>query len=64
MLNEFEQWVRQVCETFEIRIVRDLVIKDHLHILVNAAPTIAPSEIMRRIKGNKASRLFEEFSHL
>jgi putative transposase len=25
--------VGQACETFEIRIVRDLVIKDHLHIL-------------------------------
>jgi putative transposase len=56
--------VRQACETIEIRIVRDLVIKDHLHILVNAAPTIAPSEIMRQIKGKTASRLSEEFTHL
>ncbi|MDP2100106.1 MAG: IS200/IS605 family transposase, partial [Methylobacter sp.] len=34
------------------------------HILVSAPPTMAPSEIMRRIKGNTANRLFEEFPHL
>jgi putative transposase len=56
--------VRQVCETVEIRIVSGLVSKDHVHILVSAPPSMAPSEIMRRIKGNTVSRLFEEFPHL
>ena len=41
-----------------------VVSKDPVHILVSAPPTRAPSEIMRRIKGNTASRLFEEFPHL
>ena len=41
-----------------------VVSKDHVHILVSAPPNMAPSEIMRRIKGNTASRLFEEFAHL
>lgn len=53
--------VRQVCETFEIRIVSGVVSKDHVHILVSAPHNMAPSEIMRRIKDNTASRLFEEF---
>jgi len=35
-----------------------------VYILVSVPPTLAPSEIMRRIKGNTASRLFEEFPHL
>ena len=56
--------VRQVCATFEIRIVSGVVSKDHVHILVSAPPNMAPSEIMRRIKGNTSSRLFEEFPHL
>ena len=56
--------VRQVCATFEIRIVSGVVSKDHVHILVSAPPNMAPSEIMRRIKGNTSSRLFEEFAHL
>ena len=53
--------VRQTCEAFEIRIKKGVVSKDHVHILVSAPPTMAPSEIMRRIKGRSSSKLFEEF---
>jgi putative transposase len=56
--------VKQVCEAFEIRILKGVVSKDHVHILVSAPPTLAPSEIMRRIKGRTASKLFEEFPAL
>jgi len=56
--------VRQTCEAFEIRIVKGVVSKDHVHILVSAPPDLAPSEIMRRIKGRSASKLFEEFPQL
>jgi putative transposase len=31
---------------------------------VSAPPTMAPSEIMRRIKGRTSSKLFEDFPHL
>ena len=53
--------VKQTCEAFEIRIVKGVVSKDHVHILVSAPPTLAPSEIMRRIKARTSSKLFEEF---
>ena len=53
--------VRQTCEAFEIRIKKGVVSKDHVHIFVSAPPTMAPSEIMRRIKGRSSSKLFEEF---
>ncbi len=56
--------VRQTCEAFEIRIVKGVVSADHVHILVSAPPELAPSEIMRRLKGRTASKLFEEYSHL
>ncbi|PQQ39482.1 IS200/IS605 family transposase [Photorhabdus luminescens] len=56
--------VRQTCEAFEIRILKGVVSKDHVHILVSSPPTLSPSEIMRRLKGRTASKLFEEFSHL
>ncbi|CAM3859236.1 IS200/IS605 family transposase [Xenorhabdus thuongxuanensis] len=56
--------VRQTCEAFEIRIVSGVVSQDHVHILVSCPPTLAPSEIMRRLKGRTASKLFEEFAHL
>ena len=53
--------VRQTCEAFEIRIKKGVVSKDHVHIFVSAPPTMAPSEIMRCIKGRSSSKLFEEF---
>ena len=56
--------VRQTCDAFEIRMVRGVVSKDHVHILVSTPPTLAPSEIMRRIKGRTSSHLFEDFPHI
>jgi putative transposase len=56
--------VKQTCESFEIKILSGVVSKDHVHILVSAPPSIAPSEIMRRIKGRSACKLFEEFPML
>jgi putative transposase len=56
--------IRQTCEAFEIQIISGVVSKDHVHIFVSAPATMAPSEIMRRIKGRSASKLFEEFPHL
>ena len=53
--------VRETCEAFEIRIVKGVVSKDHVHILASCPPTMAPSEIMRRIKGRTSSKLLEEF---
>lgn len=53
--------VRQTCEAFEIRILKGVVSQDHVHILVSAPPNMAPSEIMRRIKGRSSCKLFEEF---
>jgi putative transposase len=56
--------IRQICEAHEIRIVGGVVSKDHVHILVSAPPEIAPSEIMRRIKGRTSRKLMEEFPEL
>ena len=40
------------------------VSSDHVHILVSCPPDMAPSEIMRRIKGRTSRKLFEEFAHI
>jgi putative transposase len=56
--------IRQTCETFEIKILTGVVSKDHVHVLLSAPPTMAPSEIMRRIKGRTSNKLLEEFPML
>jgi len=64
MALRVRELVRQRCEAFEIRIVRGAVGKDHVHMLAGCPPSMAPSEIMRRIKGRTSSKLFEESSHV
>ena len=64
LATRIRELVRQICENFEIQILRGVVSKDHVHILVSAPPTMAPSEIMRRIKGRTSTKLFEEFPHI
>ena len=56
--------IRQTCKAFEIEILKGVVSKDHIHLLVSAPPNLAPSEIMRRIKGRTATKLFETFPEL
>ena len=56
--------MRQTCEAFEIEILKGVVSKDHVHLLLSAPPTMAPSEIMRRIKGRSSAKLFESFPEL
>ena len=56
--------IRQTCEAFEIEILKGVVSKDHIHIWVSAPPNLAPSEIMRRIKGRTSTKLFETFPEL
>ena len=53
--------IRQTCEAFEIEILKGVVSKDHVHLLVSAPSNLAPSEIMRRIKGRSAAKIFESF---
>ena len=62
--HRVRELVRQTCEAFEIRILKGVVSQDHVHILVSAPPELAPSAIMRRIKGRTSSKLFEEFPAL
>jgi putative transposase len=53
--------VRQTCKMFEIKSLKGVMSKDHVHLLVSAPPHMAPSESMRWIKGRSSTKLFEEF---
>jgi len=56
--------IRQICTSLDIEIVRGVVSGDHIHMLVSAPPQLAPSEIMRRVKGRSSSKLLSEFPHI
>jgi putative transposase len=56
--------VRQTCEAFGIEIKKGVVSQDHVHVPVSAPPNLAPSEVMRRIKGRCSAKLFESSPEL
>lgn len=62
--HRVRELIRQTCDAFEIRIIKGAVSEVHVHILVSAPPDLAPSEIMRRIKGRTAAKIMEEFPTL
>ncbi len=61
---KLRELIRQTCQSFEIEILKGVVSKDHVHLFVSSPPTMAPSEIMRRIKGRSSAKLFESFPDL
>jgi putative transposase len=56
--------IRQICESREVKIIRGAVSPDHIHLLITAAPHLAPSKIVQYIKGRSSRRLQEEFPQL
>ena len=56
--------IRQICEAREITIIRGAVSPDHVHMLISAPPSLAPSKIVQYIKGRSSRRLQDEFAEL
>ena len=56
--------IRQTCAALEVDILSGVVSADHVHILVSAPPHLSASELMRRIKGRSAKKLFDDFPRL
>lgn len=56
--------IRQVCDTLDVRILKGVVSKDHVHLHLSYPPKVSVSDMMKRIKGRSARMLLDEFSEL
>ena len=56
--------IRQTCLSLDVRIEKEHVGKDHVHILGSAPPTLSPADLMKRVKGRSPKQLQQEFAHL
>ena len=56
--------VRQVCTQNDVEILKGVVSTDHVHIFVSVPPKLVIRDLMRRIKGRSAFKLFREFPRL
>ena len=53
-----------ICQEIGVSIVALEVMPDHIHIFLNALPSISPSDIMAKVKGVTSKTLRQEFKHL
>lgn len=62
--KRFKEMLSEICQSIEVNIVALEVLPDHVHIFLNALPSISPSDIMAKVKGVTSRCLRREFKHL
>ena len=56
--------IRQVCDALDVRILKGVVSKDHVHLHVSYRPKISVSDLVKRLKGRSARLMLDEFTEL
>lgn len=56
--------IRQTCNTLDIRILKGVVSKDHIHLHLSYPPSISVSDIVKRLKGRSAREMLSEYTEL
>ena len=54
----------QVCDAEDIRILKGVVSKDHVHMLIEYPPSQSVSNIVKRLKGRSSRLLQKEYPFL
>ena len=56
--------LRQICEAEDVKILRGVVSKDHVHLHIEYAPKNSISDIVKAMKGRTSRLIQEEFPEL
>jgi len=54
----------QICDAEDVRILKGVESRDHVHMHIEYAPRLALSELVKRLKGRSSRMLQAEFPHL
>jgi len=54
----------QVCDAEDIRILKEVVSKDHVHMHIEYPPSLTVSDIVKKLKGRTSRKLQMEFKEL
>ena len=54
----------QICDAEDVRILKGVVSKDHIHMHIEYPPSKSISDIVKKLKGRSSRRLQEEFKEL
>ena len=53
--------IKQICDAEDVRILKGVVSKDHVHMHIEYAPSKSVSDLLKRLKGRTSRRLQEEY---
>ena len=56
--------IRQVCDAMDVRILKGVVSKDHVHLHLSYPPKLSVSDLVKGLKGRSARLMLDEFSEL
>ena len=56
--------IRQICNAMDVRILKGVVSKAHVHLHVSYPPKVSVSDLVKRLKGRSARLMLEEFVEL
>ena len=56
--------IRQTCDSLDVRILKGVVSRDHVHLHLSYPPKVSVSDLVKRLKGRSARMLMEEFAEL
>ena len=54
----------QICDAEDVRILKGVVSKDHVHMLLEYPPSLSVSDLVKRLKGRTSRLLQQEFPEL
>lgn len=56
--------IREVCMAYDMKILKGVVSKNHIHVLISAPPHLSPSKIAQLLKGRSSFKIQQEFPEL
>lgn len=56
--------IKQICDACDVKIIKGVVSRDHIHLHVSRPPSLSESELIRRIKGRSGRKLLMEYPEL
>lgn len=62
--ERLKQLIIEACQEIDVSVLAIEVMKDHVHAFLNCPPTLAPYQVMHKVKGYTACYLRQEFPEL
>lgn len=62
--QELSKCFKVICHNYGYNLIEQEIMPDHVHLFVSAPPTIAPVDIVRKLKSISANWIFQVFSTL